>query len=93
MAVAAASTIGANPYLNPSQPGFVPALEGIGREEGQGLPEAVPDVPVHSSPAIDLRSAVSLIEEINQTLRAKPHWLALRVHCPQSPSLLGPNYA
>ena len=92
MPVLATGQVGVNPYLNPGLPGFGPALEQI-QGEGPGAAPGAPVPPPQAAPAsIDLRSALTLATEIRETLESKPDWLALRLHSPVQPFLLGGGY-
>ncbi len=92
MPVVATSTIGSNPYLNPNLPGLTPALGELDRQEGRDVPESGPPSAAQTPGVINLKSALSLMEEINRNLDTKPGWLTLRIHSPRRPSLLGANY-
>ncbi len=93
MAVAAPSTIGANPYLNPNLAGLTPALGEVGGDGLRQPPEAAEQIIPQELAVIDLKTALDLMDSVAGGLKAKPGWLALRVHNPHNPSLLGASYA
>ena len=92
MPVVATSTIGANPYLNPNPPGFTPALSELDGAGERDIPNSESPPTAPNPTTINLKSALSLMDKVTRSLKAKPDWLALRVHSPRHPSLLGANY-
>ena len=93
MPVAAASTVGTNPYLNPSLPDFAQPLSEVGdREIKNSLETETAAAAELEVEVLDMKSALSLAEEVTTGLKFKPDWVTLRLHSLFKPSLLGKNY-
>ncbi len=93
MPVAATSTIGANPYFNPSLSDFAQVPGEAGRPEVKNSVDAeIASSSDLEAAIIDLKSALSLTDQVTAGLKSKPDWMALRLHSPLNPSLLGKNY-